>query len=79
MERSNNRRFAKKQPNKVQTARKSTAHERAPEPKKRKLYRPQALGILKEIRRFQKTTEMLIKRLPFQRLVIFLKLICLPL
>jgi hypothetical protein len=35
---------------------------------KTKRYRPQTLA-LNEIRRFQKTTELLIKRLPFQRLV----------
>jgi histone H3 len=34
----------------------------------KKFYRPQTLA-LQEIRRYQKSTELLIRRLPFQRLV----------
>ena len=40
----------------------------SPEKKAKKRYRPGVLA-LKEIRRYQKTTELLLKTLPFQRLV----------
>ena len=49
-------------PVKIQTAKKST------KPNKVYRHRPGTLA-LKEIRRYQKSTELLIKKLPFQRLV----------
>jgi histone H3 len=50
-------------------ARKSTATEMVEHPiKVKRRYRPGTLA-LKEIRRYQKTTELLIKHAPFQRLV----------
>lgn len=59
-----------------QTAKKSTGGKRvtkgakkskAPEPKKRR-FRPGTVA-LREIRKYQKSTELLIRKLPFQRLV----------
>lgn len=48
---------------KKKMARKQPTHEPVKRP-----YRPQTLA-LQEIRRYQKSTELLIRRLPFQRLV----------
>ncbi|CAB4062062.1 H3 [Lepeophtheirus salmonis] len=50
-----------------QTARKSTGG-KAPRVKKPHRYRPGTVA-LREIRRYQKSTELLIRKLPFQRLV----------
>ena len=50
------------------TARKSLKVDRSTSPKKKNRYRPGALA-LKEIRRYQNSTKLLIPRLRFQRLV----------
>lgn len=52
---------------KIMTARKSTKPSVIPRKHKRR-YRPGVVA-LREIRRYQKSTELLIRRLPFQRLV----------
>ena len=45
-----------------------TARKAAPEGKKARKYRPGTVA-MREIRRYQKTTDLLIKKAPFQRLV----------
>ena len=45
-----------------------TARKSAPEGKKARKYRPGTVA-MREIRRYQKTTDLLIKKAPFQRLV----------
>jgi len=45
-----------------------TARKAAPEGKKNRKYRPGTVA-MREIRRYQKTTDLLLKKAPFQRLV----------
>ena len=53
-------------PKRVATARKTAPAQ--PEEKKVKRFKP-GTHALREIRRYQKSTELLIKKLPFQRLI----------